>query len=292
MEERKFSIPIYLNQRTVFDLLAVVEEGFSQLQSVKTSKKDEKETNSGLSADVGTKNVFAFLNLGLKAELNHKGAKTAEKEIQEERVFTPASLFSKLRDKLMERKLINSLDEEFDESKITPGSFVEFSGILRKNPMVAYMEGFIQMFEVALLFTESQGKQKPKAEQEILTQMKKFSNILKQTGSLDLISESVSASNMKAVVPVQLDYFSNESPADIIDGQFVVLGKVVRYIPEESQESINLLRGTPLAYLPDENLKQFTTAFHQMSSQMSMPVEFTTQINGPALLVIPIAIYA
>lgn len=154
------------------------------------------------------------------------------------------------------------------------------------------MEGFIQMFEVALLFTESQGKQKPKAEQKILTQMRKFSSILKQTGSLDLISESVSASNMKAVVPVQLDYFSNESPADIIDGQFVVLGKVVRYIPEESQESINLLRGTPLAYLPEENLKQFATAFQLMSSQMSIPVEFTTQINSPALLVIPVAIYA
>lgn len=54
-----------------------------------------------MSADVGTKNVFAFLNLGLKAELNQKGAKNWEEEIQEDRVFTPASLFSKLRDKLL-----------------------------------------------------------------------------------------------------------------------------------------------------------------------------------------------
>ncbi|MCM2996145.1 hypothetical protein M3647_01515 [Paenibacillus cellulositrophicus] len=292
MEGRKLAIPIYLNQRTVFDLLAIVEEGFSQLQSVKTSEKNEKGTNSDASAEVGTKNVFAFLNLGLKAGINHKDAKAAEKEIQEERVFTPASLFSKLRDKLIERKLLNSLDDLFDSTKLTPGSFVEFSGILRKNPMVAYMEGFIQMLEVALLFSTSQGKQKPKMEPDILAQMKKFTNILKQTNSLDLISECVSAPNIKAVIPVQDEYFSNESPADIIDGQFVVLGKVVRYIPEESSDSINLLRGTPLAYLPEENLSQVTSAFYEMSSQMSMPIEFTTQIKGPVLLVIPIAIYA
>lgn len=136
MEERKLAIPIYLNQRTVFDLLAIVEDGFSELQSIKTSEKNEKGTNTDVSAEVGTKNVFAFLNLGLKSGINKNDSIRSEKEIQQERVFTPASLFSKLRDSLIERKVLNMLDHKFDESYLTPGSFVEFSGVLRKNPMV------------------------------------------------------------------------------------------------------------------------------------------------------------
>ncbi|MFD2328977.1 hypothetical protein ACFSR7_06915 [Cohnella sp. GCM10020058] len=292
METRKLAIPIYLNQRIVFDLLATVENGFSQLKSVKTNEKDDKSSNSDISAEVGTKNVFAFLNLGLKAGVNQKNNRSEERETHEDRVFTPASLFSKLRNGLIERKLLNSLDDSFELEKLTPGSFVEFSGVLRKNPMVSYMEGIIQIMEVALLFTTQQGKQKPKAELDTLAQMKKFASTLMQTGSLDLTCECITSPNVKAVVPVQLEYFSNESPADIIDGQFVVLGKVVRFIPERSSDSISLLRGTPLAYLPEEHLTKFLSAFYEMSSQLSDPEEFTTQIAGPVFLIVPIAIFA
>ncbi|MBM6995992.1 hypothetical protein IM700_010075 [Paenibacillus sp. DXFW5] len=292
MEERKLAIPIYLNQRIVFDLLAIVEEGFSQLQSIKTSEKNEKGTNADVSGEIGTKNVFAFLNLGLKSAIGRKDSKLAEKEVQEERVFTPASLFSKLRDSLIERKTLNVLDNKFTPDKLMPGAFVEFSGILKRNPMIAYMEGMIQMMEMAMLFTSQPKKQKPNTEQETITQMKKFTGMLKQAGSLDLISEIVNVPDMKAVIPVQLEYFSNESPADIIDGQFFVLGKIVRFIPEESNDFVNLLRGTPLAYLPEEVLTQVTSGFHEMSSQLTMEDDFTAKVHGPVLLIVPIAIYA
>ncbi|AHF11216.1 MULTISPECIES: hypothetical protein [Dehalobacter] len=292
MEGRRLAIPIYLNQRIVFDLLAIVEGGFSQLQTIKKAESDEKGSNSEISGEVGTKNVFAFLNLGLKAGLNQKDTQSMQKHVQEDRVFTPASLFSRLRDNLIERKLLVSLDNAFSMEALLPGAFIEFSGILRKNPMVANMEGLIQMMEAALLFTVAPGKQKPKAEQEVLTQMKKFYSMLTQTGSLDLVSDLVIKPEIKAVIPVQLEYFSNQSPADIIDGQFVVIGKVVRYIPEDIGESVSLLRGTPLAYLPEDNLMQFIEAFNTLSSTLSTPSEFTTQIPGPVLLVVPIAIYA
>ncbi|WP_348980999.1 hypothetical protein, partial [Dehalobacter sp. TeCB1] len=109
MEGRRLAIPIYLNQRIVFDLLAIVEGGFSQLQTIKKAESDEKGSNSEISGEVGTKNVFAFLNLGLKAGLNQKDTQSMQKHVQEDRVFTPASLFSRLRDNLIERKLLVSL---------------------------------------------------------------------------------------------------------------------------------------------------------------------------------------
>src|SRR5690606_20872595 len=101
---------------------------------------------------------------------------------------------------LIERKLLNSLDESFEASRLTPGSFVEFSGVLRKNPLVAYMEGITQMLEMALLFTSFSGKHKSKSEKEILNQMKQFANMLKQSGTLDLISEVLNIPGLKAVI--------------------------------------------------------------------------------------------
>lgn len=292
MEERRLAIPIYLNQRIVFDLLAIVEGGFSQLQTIKKSETDSKSDSADLSGEVGTKNVFAFLNLGLKASLKDKGLRSTEKFVQEDRVFTPSSLFSRLRDSLIERKLLVSLDNSFCPDLLIPGAFVEFSGILRKNPLVATMEGLIRMMEVAILFTPVSGKQKPKAEQETLNQMKKFSSMLTQTGSLDLVSDLVIKPDVKAIIPVQLEYFSNQNPADIIDGQFVVIGKIVRYLPEGEEESISLLRGTPLAYLPEENLLEFLEVFKTLSSSLTFPTDVIVQIPAPVLLVVPIAIYA
>jgi hypothetical protein len=291
MESRRFSIPIYLNQRIVFDLLAIVEEGFTQLQTVRSLETDTKSSQKEAIADVGSKNVFAFLNLGIKGSLAKKGEQKAEKEVQEEKVFTPASLFSKLRDSLLERKLLVNLDESFDHDKIQPEKFVEFSGLIRKSPMVGYMEGVIKVMEVGLLFNDTGSKHKLKEQKEILNQMKKFLEMLMQDGSLDLIANLTFKPEVMSVIPVQLEYFS-KSPADIIDGQFVVLGKIVRYIPENSESSINLLRKTPLALLPEEYMSQVIGAFDEFSTIIDDPEKFTTHIKGPALLVVPIAIYA
>jgi hypothetical protein len=294
LESRRLCIPIYLNQRTVFDLLAIVEGGFSQLQTVKSNSANEKSSSFDASTEVGSKNVFSFLNLGLKGEFSREGKRISEQEIQEERVFTPASLFSRLRDSLIKTELLKILDSSFS-GEIKAGDFVEFSGIFHKNPMVGVMEGVIQMMETALLFTgtvNNKSKSKMSPEKEVLLQMKKFLDTLTQAGYLDLVTQIEAKQDLNAVVPVQLEYFQNQSPADIIDGKFVILGKVVRYLPDRTSGAINLLRGTPLSYLPKENLHQVNEAFLQVLSQLAGSEEFITQIEAPVLLIVPIAIYA
>src|SRR5689334_15897108 len=58
----KLVIPIYLNQRTVFDML---EDGFSHLETVQTSRKRGSSTEGGGESEVGTSNVFALLGVSL-----------------------------------------------------------------------------------------------------------------------------------------------------------------------------------------------------------------------------------
>lgn len=294
MESRQLSIPIYLNQRIVFDLLAIVEGGFSQLQSIRTTQADSSGITKDASAEVGVKNVFAFLNLGVKGSIAKKDDQSSQKAIEEQRVFTPASLFSRLRDALNKHKLLVTLDET-SNIDLQPGTFVEFTGVLRKNPTVGYMEGVIQLYETGLFLqgfgqsnTAGKGKQK---EDPTLNEMKKFSKMLTSSGSLDLLAQ-VRGTDMSAIVPVQLEYFSDESPADIIDGQFVILGKVVRFVDGDSDDSISLLRTTPLAHMPEEAMGELTTAFTSLGSDMKTLGDFKTHIQGPAFQIVPIAIFA
>ena len=66
MESIDLCVPIYLNQQIVFDLLAVLEGGFSQLSTIKTSTIEAESQKSGIGASIGLINIFAFLRVSFK----------------------------------------------------------------------------------------------------------------------------------------------------------------------------------------------------------------------------------
>ncbi|MCZ7547044.1 MAG: hypothetical protein M5R40_27565 [Anaerolineae bacterium] len=114
-----------------------------------------------------------------------------------------------------------------------------------------------------------------------------FLGQITKANTLDLLANFVDR-ELKAVVPVEIEYFSDRTPASIIDGQFVVLGKVVRNIPEGGG-SINLLRGTGLERLSAKQLEPLYQAFSQIE-QVEFP-KLITHIEGPVIQIVPIAIY-
>jgi hypothetical protein len=305
MEERKLCIPIYLNQKIVFDLLSIVEGGFSQFKKIKTSEADSEIHKTDGVADIGVSNVFAFLSVNLRGGKSKETSSGKQTEVEEERVFTPTSLFSKLRDVLLERKLI--IDLQNNQIKdLLPGSFIEFNGVLRKNPLIESMESFIQLMETIVLLTgenisvpnqaspknANDHKNKPKKVEDPLIQtMKRFLGMLTENKNIDLVANIKGVFNGEAVIPVELNYFADHSLGGIIDGQFTVLGKIVRYIKNDSDEKINLLRETPLAKIPDENLNQFLDGFNKLQQQGFKMSKLITGIEGPAIQVVPIAIY-
>lgn len=300
MDSRQLSIPIYLNQRIVFDLLAIVEDGFTQLRNVRTSEVEGKGTRTESAGEIGLSNVFAFLGLQLKRKSSKTLTEDSQREIQEERVYTPTSLFSRLREVLVENKLLKQLDNHFDITTVEVGSFIEFSAILNKNPLIDTMDAMIRVMETAVIFTgpgdttpqhKKGGQHKVSSEKRVLDEMFKFRDKLTQENTLDLVAFLTNIPLYKAVIPVEIEYFSSKSPATLIDGQFIVLGKVIRHIPDASPESISLLRGTSLAHAPDEVISQFKNAFLGLQvSGFKMP-EFQTKLESPVLLVVPIAIY-
>ena len=79
--------------------------------------------------------------------------------------------------------------------------------------------------------------------------------------------------------------------SEIIGGHFKVLGKVIA-ICKDKMENIDLLRKTTLSVLPPNLLTEmFKGLQNDEAKQFNFP-ELKTQISGPAVMVIPVAIYA
>ncbi len=303
MESADLCIPIYLNQRIVFDLLAVIEDGFSRMSTIKTSTSEAESHKSGLGASIGVSNVFALLGVSFKGERETENGTQEGTETSKEKVHTPTSLFSKLRFLLKQKQLLTEIPmEEGSIEDFMSGQFVEFRAILRKNPLVDTIEGFVQLMNMAILFTDEQtspakgkhtkGGRHRDPNQLIMEQMDGMLSAMTASNSMELIGEILGTSTIKAVLSTELQYFNDRSVSEIIDGEFRVLGKVIRVLMPDSGEVINLLRKTSFSRLQGKIFDQLGDAFVGVEGMGITFPELVTEIEGPALQVIPIAVFA
>ena len=83
----------------------------------------------------------------------------------------------------------------------------------------------------------------------------------------------------------------HDNISEILGGHFKVLGKVIAICKDET-ENIDLLRKTTLSILPIDMMAELFSGFqNEDTKQFNLP-ELKTQISGPAVIVIPVAIYA
>jgi hypothetical protein len=240
-------VPIYLNQQVVFDLLAILEDGFSHLSSVKASSFGNESQKSNLGASLGGK-FLDIVGISLKGDRIKETGSHEQVEISKEKVHTPSSLFSKLRTELDEKGLITRLGNIEEIEQLKSGQFIELHAILKKPSLVDTIEGFKRLMEIALLFpgNENEGARSGKgkkvepqknANQDILLrQIDGMLKALTQSNSLELIGESTELPEAKVVLNTELNYFNNKTTTEAIDGEFYVLGKVIRVIKSGSEE--------------------------------------------------------
>jgi hypothetical protein len=290
----KYPIPIYLNQKYVFDILAMIEEGFNQLETVKSREYVDESTSKRGSAEIGVSNVFAFLGVSLGGARETNKSDESEKEILKEKVHTPNSLFARMREALNEEKLIKN--DDFLQCKT--GDFIELKITLRKNPIIDALEAFESLMGMALIFSNSNDtKNKGQARKEKETQkqlQKQFTLLLEQLkseGSVDLIGENHNP-EFKVVLTIAREYLGDPSLSEIVDGEFSVLGKITKIIPTDSNETVNLLRKTSLSKLQDSLLSDMFSGFGDMSEHGLKDMNIQTEINGPVIQLIPIGIFS
>ena len=287
-------IPIYINEKIVLDMLAIIEDGFSTVSQVNYT--EHKESNSTQKVDAGVSTsatlLSKLLKINVSGELSHTGNNGENENIIKEKVHTNVSLLSKFRGFLVEQEI---LKQDLDFSKMQVGDFIEVKGELQKNPIVSYMDSFIDLLRMANIFVQdpqlgnkTQVKNQKQKEEGFIKQIKLFAEELKHSGTIDFVLSDCKGT---AVLSVQEQYLANDNISEIIGGHFKVLGKVIS-ICKKSTESIDLIRKTSLSILQEDSLNEVLAGFKtEDMKEFNLP-ELKTKIEGPAVIVIPVAIYA
>lgn len=282
IEKNKLTIPIYLNTKIVFDMLATIEDGFAEVKNVQTSKSKNREND--IETNIGSNNLFAFLNVGIHG--NHKGNSSNGETVIEERIHTPVSLFQKLKGLLDNEKLINR-----DITNLSVGDFVEVQGTLKNNPVIDMLSGFKELMALANLFTDNKPKNSRRdnlmANSKFNAQIDGLIKGLQADGKKDIICE---ANGMSVVLPTDENYFLNNNMSEVTDGNYKILGKVIRICIDDGE--ISLLRNTVFSKLQLDKMEEFQKMFSDPSlSQFVGDDGIKTVITNPVIMIIPIAIY-
>lgn len=287
-------IPVYINEKIVLDMLAIMEDGFSTVSQVNYTEHMEKNSAKKLDASASTTVpiLSKLLKIDVSGGISQTGNDGKDTSVVKEKVHTNVSLLSKFRNFLIDEKILKS---ELDFSKIQVGDFVEIDGELEKNPLINYMDIFVDIFRLADIFTEepqlgnkTQAKNQKQQDSKILKQIKSFSEELKHSGTIDFI---LSDERGTIVLSAQEQYLANDNVSEILGGHFKVLGKVISICKDEN-ENIDLLRKTTLSVLSEGMLEEMFSDFKNSDMEQFNLPELVTKITGPAAIVIPVAIYA
>ena len=256
MDVNQLMIPVYINEKIVLDMLAIIEDGFSTVSQVSYSDHKENSNAQKIEAGVSTSAsiLSKLLKIDLKGELSHSGNCGETENTTKEKVHTNVSLLSKFRAFLTDANILKS---GFDISNMKIGDFIEVEGELQKNPLINCMDIFVDMLRMADIFAEkpqlnakTQAKAQKQQQDETMKKIKSFASELKHSGTVDFI---LSDSAGTVVLSAQEQYLSNDNISEILGGHFKVLGKVIAICADKT-ESIDLLRKTTLSILPHDLL--------------------------------------
>lgn len=294
MDVNQLMIPVYINEKIVLDMLAIIEDGFSTVSQVSYSDHKENSNAQKIEAEVSTSAsiLSKLLKIDLKGELSHSGNCGETENTTKEKVHTNVSLLSKFRAFLTDANILKS---GFDISNMKIGDFIEVEGELQKNPLINCMDIFVDVLRMADIFAEkpqlnakTQAKAQKQQQDETMKKIKSFASELKHSGTVDFI---LSDSAGTVVLSAQEQYLSNDNISEILGGHFKVLGKVIAICADKT-ESIDLLRKTTLSIFPHDLLADmFLFLQNEDMKQYNLP-ELKTEISRPAVIVIPVAIYA
>lgn len=280
----------------------MTEDGLSEFESIRSSESESNARRTSVGGEVGVSNVFAFLGLSLKGSRAKSLETSGQREVSREKVYTPNALFAKLREVLYEDKRI----VEDVVSGIEPGTFVEFNCTLRKNPLIDALEGFKSLIDlfgtfqrvVPNQFSTQSGATKATAKSTAasLADVKKLVDgllvQLNAEGTIDLIGDAKDEQQSHVVLAIDRAFAYDPTLADLLDGEYTVLGKVTRVIASGSSDRISLLRKTSFGLISESMMADFVAAFGQMSSSGIMVPKIITHIDAPAVQIIPVAIFS
>jgi hypothetical protein len=296
-------VPVYINQRIVFDLVATLRDGISTVTRITESESQEKrsEANGGGSFGLGAA-LTNFVKLDIQKNRKKEDHATRGTHRSEERYHTPSSLFAQLLGELRETGMITTY-KSGDVPE--PGTLIEIEASLSISPVLKACENLTAAYETALIFNRQEtpqiekhtrknnqglqklNKQENSAEYGVRI-IKEIAHSMRSGNGLDLVTSKLEG-DLTAVITIEQQFLNDAKMADLMDGRFKVAGKVTRAVTNEG-ETIDLLRNSQFGVLTPKFLAELFGLFEPMREVVQFP-EPQTAVKAPAFQMIPIAIY-
>jgi len=311
-------IPIYIDTNALLDLLASLEKGFSTVEKITTkneqSRNYEQAINTNAGTEFGIPNILSLLKVNLSGSLNRKQGKGNSQEIASDRYHTYGSLLQRLRTTLLDTGVAKILeDAENGWDSIQLYDFIELQGKFNLNPLTESFGTLNRMMKLFEVFTQpsrantNNKKNRPQVVTSTPTNnplgaisaedVKLYKGYIEgMIGGLEkddiktLVVDINGSNKYRAVVNIFIENLRDKTMTELQYKQFKLLCKVVGKI-SNSNEDIDLLPGTALSGFDENMITTLVEGFNQPGSGLNLP-KIETKIKGPAVQVIPIAIYA
>lgn len=285
-----FILPLYLNQRFVYDILAIKNDGFTEFFEIKDKIGNSNEQDANIKATLGTNNDFALIQANLDGEINTKTSNDNNNEKSYKKTHTPTSLFMQVYQYLNENKKITKLENLSDIDTVDSGDFVEIKSNIELNTIVEFFETLDKVIDITEAFSSfSSIDSKKTIKRSPLSNMKKLiENTLKA-----LVNENNNVKygickleEKELVVKLNKDYFINSDYSEIKNGKFKIIGKVLEIIPEG--ESILLNRENAVGLYNPNTFKEVKESLNSIPNINFQ--EFKDTVQGKTIVIMPIAI--
>lgn len=286
----KFPLPVYLNYKTVIDLSAVMDDGFSNFVEVRSKYTGREDSGANPSGNLGiSSNAFSIVDIGVTREPDSVSQEGVQEDLRR-KVQTNTSLFSKLRDGLVEEGVVAT-----SCSKAKVGEFIEIRGRLSKPPLFETMDAMIKAIEIGNNFQQAgvSKDNQDRFESPIPNEIKTIKTILDSSNSVDLIFSTVN--NRKNIVSLDKEVLGSKTVDDILVGDYIIFAKIVSKINRNA--SWSSLQKTDLNIFADATVDQLFESFNQTGmdeakKMINLPSKIEINVQGPLLLLHPVAIFS
>ena len=285
-----FILPLYLNQRFVYDILAIKNNGFTEFFEITDKSENNDNLKSKVSAGFGNNNEFSLIQANMSGEIETYSNTSSNNEKSYKKTHTPSSLFMQVYQYLIIHKKIKKLEKDEDIDNITSGDFVEIKSNIELNTIVDFFETFDKVIDITEAFSSfAMLDSKKTFTKSPLSNMKKpVENTLKA-----LVNEESNIKygickleNKELVIKLNKNYFINSDYSEIKNGRFRIIGKVLEIIPEGQDILLNRENAVGL-YDP----KMFDEVKEAMSAIPNLKFkEFVDVVKGKTIVIMPIAI--
>lgn len=293
-EYKETIIPFYLNQRIVYDTLAIINDGFTELYNVSNANNNSNIIEGTINAKLDTAgNPLTFMSTNVGSELKSNKHNENERKEEFKKVHTPTSLFSKIYRYLTKYKMLIKIDKVNDMDKLQCGDFVEFHTKLSINTTEEMFRKMRKMCSIGEIFTGFGDNTK-----EIKGSIQIFKDMGRKIGDLieflDIQNERIKylvgkIDEKNIVIKIDKNNIIDADYEQINNGNFRIIGKVLEIV--EEGENVNLNRESVLGLIKEDGLQPIKEAFKALGNTMfQVPEEIVDAIEGKTIIVVPIVI--